>query len=55
MKKIVIFGSGITGLKLAHELVKTGNIVTVYEKKDQPGGKCMGTFEDGLPTELTHR
>ncbi|POR23002.1 hypothetical protein BWK58_10430 [Flavobacterium columnare] len=55
MKKIVIFGSGVTGLKLAHELIKTGNLVTVYETRDQPGGKCIGTFENGLPTELTHR
>ncbi|RVU90397.1 hypothetical protein EH230_05495 [Flavobacterium columnare] len=55
MKKIVIFGSGVTGLKLAHELVKTGNMVTVYETKNQPGGKCIGTFQNGLPTELTHR
>lgn len=55
MKKIVIFGSGITGLKLAHELIKKGNSVTVYETKDQPGGKCKGTFQNDLPTELTHR
>ncbi|MEB3800670.1 FAD-dependent oxidoreductase [Flavobacterium columnare] len=55
MRKIVIFGSGVTGLKLAHELIKTGNEITVYETKDQPGGKCIGTFENGLPTELTHR
>ena len=38
MKKIVIIGAGFSGLSLAHELVKLGLKVDVFEKKENVGG-----------------
>ena len=38
MKKIVIVGAGFSGLSLAHELVKQGFHVEVYDKNSQVGG-----------------
>lgn len=37
-KHIAVFGAGIAGLTVAHELVRRGHQVTVYEASSQPGG-----------------
>jgi uncharacterized protein with NAD-binding domain and iron-sulfur cluster len=39
-KKVVILGGGIGGLSAAHELVRRGFDVEVYERKSIPGGKA---------------
>lgn len=38
MKKIAVIGAGVSGLSTAHFLNGKGNVVTVYEKEDRPGG-----------------
>lgn len=52
---VAIFGAGISGLKAAHECIKKGLKVSLFEARDQPGGKCIGYMNSGLPYELTHR
>tara|TARA_B100001093_G_scaffold517631_1_gene599801 strand:+ start:66 stop:1904 length:1839 start_codon:yes stop_codon:yes gene_type:complete len=54
--KIVIFGSGISGLTVAHELIEKGFEVEVYEKDKIPGGMAR-TFRDKMdvPTEHSWR
>ncbi|MFC5045162.1 FAD-dependent oxidoreductase [Aquimarina hainanensis] len=52
---VAIFGAGISGLKTAHECIKKGFRVSIYEAREQPGGKCIGFMNSGLPYELTHR
>ena len=44
MKKVGIIGSGISGLCAAAVLAKNGQLVQVFEKHDQPGGR-MRQFE----------
>jgi uncharacterized protein with NAD-binding domain and iron-sulfur cluster len=39
-KKVVILGGGIGGLSAAHELVRRGFEVEVFERKSVPGGKA---------------
>lgn len=39
-KKVVILGGGIAGLSAAHELVRRGFDVEVFERKSVPGGKA---------------
>lgn len=39
-KKVVILGGGIAGLSAAHELVRRGFDVEVFERKSIPGGKA---------------
>jgi uncharacterized protein with NAD-binding domain and iron-sulfur cluster len=39
-KKVVILGGGIGGLSAAHELVRRGFEVEVFERKSIPGGKA---------------
>lgn len=38
MKKVVIFGAGIAGLTVAHELIQKGYTVDVYEANADAGG-----------------
>ena len=40
-KSVAIIGSGPSGLSAAFYLRKAGNKVTVYERKDEPGGMLM--------------
>lgn len=53
--KVVIFGAGIAGLSAAHELVRLGYIVSIYETTDQPGGffRSSRTNKDNMPTEYS--
>jgi phytoene desaturase len=40
MHRIIVIGSGFSGLSAACYLAKSGNQVTVIEKNDQPGGRA---------------
>jgi 15-cis-phytoene desaturase len=58
-KKVVVIGGGIAGMSAAHELIKKGFEVEVYEARSIPGGKArsvrvLGSGKDGrkdLPGE----
>jgi uncharacterized protein with NAD-binding domain and iron-sulfur cluster len=39
-KKVIVFGGGVAGLSAAHELVKAGYHVEVYESRADLGGKA---------------
>ncbi|MEH0370249.1 FAD-dependent oxidoreductase [Vibrio mimicus] len=52
---IAILGAGISGLTAAHECIKKGYKVTVYDKSSVTGGKCIGSVHHGKVHELTHR
>ena len=55
-KKIIIFGAGISGLTIAHELVEKGFNVEIYEKDSINGGMAR-SFRDNnnIPTEHSWR
>ena len=55
-KKIIIFGGGISGLTIAHELNEKGFDVEIYEKDSINGGMAR-TFRDNnnVPTEHSWR
>lgn len=40
-KRVAVIGSGPAGLAAADQLNKRGHLVTVYERKDRPGGLLM--------------
>lgn len=44
--KIAIIGAGFTGLSAAHQLIKNGYNVTVFEKDSFPGGLALGFKND---------
>ncbi len=57
-KKIIIIGSGFGGLGSAIRLAAKGNDVTLFEKRDKPGGRAYvydinGFKFDGGPTVIT--
>ncbi|MPY26578.1 NAD(P)/FAD-dependent oxidoreductase [Shewanella sp. YLB-07] len=52
---IAVIGAGISGLTIAHQCIKQGYRVSVYEKESSAGGKCIGHVIDGKVHELTHR
>ena len=55
-KKVLVFGGGISGLTVAHECIRQGFEVHVYEKKPHCGGKAFGLKnEDGLHIEHSIR
>ncbi len=56
--RVAIIGSGLGGLATAIRLAAQGLSVTVYEKRDQPGGRASAWIEDGFtfdagPTVIT--
>jgi uncharacterized protein with NAD-binding domain and iron-sulfur cluster len=52
MTRVRIFGGGIAGLTVAHELAcREGFEVTVHEPRAELGGKARSQFNDGLPGE----
>jgi len=55
MKTVAIFGAGIAGLSLAHELNSLGYAVSVYEATGQAGGffRSARTGEDNIPSECS--
>jgi uncharacterized protein with NAD-binding domain and iron-sulfur cluster len=42
-KKVIILGGGVAGLSAAHELIKRGFLVEIYELKNIAGGKARST------------
>jgi uncharacterized protein with NAD-binding domain and iron-sulfur cluster len=56
MKKTVsIFGGGIAGMTVAHELVEKGFDVIVYEKDDSLGGMAKSKRNNTIPSEHSWR
>ena len=54
--KIIIIGSGISGLTVAHELIKKGFEVEIYEKDKYAGGMAKSIrTKDNIPTEHSWR
>jgi len=55
MKTVAIFGAGIAGLSLAHELNSLGYAVSVYEATGQAGGffRSARNGEDNMPSECS--
>jgi uncharacterized protein with NAD-binding domain and iron-sulfur cluster len=55
MKSVIIFGAGISGLSAAHELVRLGYVVSIYEALDQPGGffRSSRSRIDNIPSEYS--
>ncbi len=57
-KSIIVIGSGFGGLSAAIRLAAAGHEVTIYEKRDKPGGRAYqyeqnGFKFDGGPTVIT--
>jgi protoporphyrinogen/coproporphyrinogen III oxidase len=51
IKRIAIAGAGITGLVAAWNLQKKGHEVTLFERRDQPGGSVKTVLENGWLAE----
>ena len=56
MKTVAVFGAGIAGLSAAHEFVRLGYTVSVYEVNRDAGGffrsaRMLG--DDGMPSEYS--
>jgi len=51
MKRIAIVGAGITGLTAAHELIRAGHAVTVFEARGEAGGAIRTILRDGWLVE----
>jgi uncharacterized protein with NAD-binding domain and iron-sulfur cluster len=55
-KDIIIIGAGISGLTVAHSLIKKGYNVNVYEKSDIAGGMARSMRDkNNVPTEHSWR
>jgi len=57
-KRVIVIGSGFGGLAVAIRLAARGYPVTIFEKRDKPGGRAyvyeMDGFKfDGGPTVIT--
>jgi uncharacterized protein with NAD-binding domain and iron-sulfur cluster len=56
MPHVAIFGAGISGLTVAHELAERGFKVDVYESSDTVGGMAKSRrLANGVPTEHSWR
>ena len=56
MPKVIIFGAGLSGLTIAHELIKKGVSVEIYEKDMYAGGMAKSIrVKDNVPTEHSWR
>ncbi len=51
MKRIAVVGAGVTGLAAAHELIKAGHAVTVFEARGEAGGAIRTIHRDGWLVE----
>jgi phytoene desaturase len=51
-KKAIVIGSGFAGLSAASFLAKQGWSVDVFEKHDQPGGRCRHFKSDGFTFDM---
>ena len=52
MKKVVVIGSGFSGLAAACFLAKAGFDVTVLEKNSSPGGRARKFKENGFVFDM---
>lgn len=55
-KRVAVFGGGIAGLTVAHELIRRGHAVDVYEAEPNPGGffRSARLKRDGnMPSEYS--
>jgi len=53
---VIIFGGGIAGLTLAHELIKTNQTILIIEKDDNFGGMARSRIEqNSIPSEHSWR
>jgi uncharacterized protein with NAD-binding domain and iron-sulfur cluster len=55
-KKVAIFGAGIAGLTVAHELARRGWLVSVYEPNAEAGGffrSARRMVDDNTPSEYS--
>ena len=50
MTKVAVLGGGVGGLSAAHELAERGFDVTVYERRDEFGGKARSMDVPGTAT-----
>jgi uncharacterized protein with NAD-binding domain and iron-sulfur cluster len=56
MYDIIIFGGGISGLTIAHELVKNNFKILIVEKDEQNGGMARSNIEpNNIPSEHSWR
>jgi uncharacterized protein with NAD-binding domain and iron-sulfur cluster len=56
MVKVNIYGCGISGLTIAHELIEKGFNIEIYEKKSIAGGMARTfRYNNGVPTEHSWR
>ena len=54
--EVIIFGAGISGLTVAHELIEKGYKVTIFEKDSIAGGMARTfRYKNGVPTEHSWR
>jgi NADPH-dependent glutamate synthase beta subunit-like oxidoreductase len=54
-ERVAVVGAGVSGLTVAHDLVKIGYQVTVFESYSEPGGMLTaGVPVFRLPRELVH-
>jgi hypothetical protein len=55
METVAVFGAGVAGLTVAHELSRRGYSVTVYETNAEPGGffRSARARQGNLPTEYS--
>jgi len=44
VEKVIVIGGGVAGMSAAHELIKKGFEVEVYESKKVPGGKARSVW-----------
>jgi len=55
-KQVIIFGAGISGLTVAHEMIKKNFDVIIIEKDTNVGGMAKTRWEDsGVPSEHSWR
>jgi uncharacterized protein with NAD-binding domain and iron-sulfur cluster len=54
-RQVAVFGAGIAGLSAAHEFVRRGYQVAIYERNDSAGGffRSARRKEDNLPSEYS--
>ncbi|WP_457579552.1 hydroxysqualene dehydroxylase [Ensifer adhaerens] len=50
-RKVAVFGGGIGGLTVAHELIERGYAVEIYDDCDVPGGKARSFGKPGSGTD----
>ena len=54
--KVNIYGCGLSGLTVAHELVEKGFQVEIFEKAPIGGGMARSfRYDNGVPTEHSWR